>query len=110
MGLGSMILVSTKQKVNSRSSTEAELISIDDILSKIIWLKNFMEHKIGEHFNRVVYQDNLSSMKLKMNGKESSGKRKRHFDIKYFYMCVFPIRNTNILKGKHFIIFIFESQ
>ena len=31
-------------------------------------------------------RDNLSSMKLETNGKASSGKRTRHFDIKYFYI------------------------
>ena len=33
----------------------------------------------------IVYQGNTSSMKLLQNGKESSDKRTRHFDIKYFY-------------------------
>ena len=31
-------------------------------------------------------RDNISSMKLETNGKASSGKRTRHFDIKYFYI------------------------
>jgi hypothetical protein len=34
----------------------------------------------------IIYQDNTSTMKLERNGKESSGKRTRHFDIKYFYV------------------------
>ena len=33
----------------------------------------------------VVYLENTSTMKLEQNGKESSGKRTRHFNIKYFY-------------------------
>ena len=40
---GSIWNESTKQKVNVRSSTEAELISIDDKISKIIWMKRFIE-------------------------------------------------------------------
>ena len=34
----------------------------------------------------MILRDNLSSMKLETNGKASSGKRTRHFDIKYFYI------------------------
>lgn len=30
--------------------------------------------------------DNQSTMKLELNGKASSGKRTRHFNIKYFYI------------------------
>jgi hypothetical protein len=33
-----------------------------------------------------VYRNNQAAMKLEMNGKTSSGKRTRHFDIKYFFM------------------------
>jgi hypothetical protein len=34
----------------------------------------------------VVFRDNISSMKSKENGKSSSGKRTRHFDVNYFYI------------------------
>ena len=34
----------------------------------------------------IIYQDNSSSMKLEQNGKENSGKRTRHFNIKFFYV------------------------
>jgi len=33
-----------------------------------------------------VYRDNQSSMKLETNGKLSSSKRTRHFNIKYFFI------------------------
>ena len=35
---------------------------------------------------KVIYCDNQSSMKLEMNGKASSSKRTRHFNIKYFFI------------------------
>ena len=34
----------------------------------------------------IIYRDNTSSMKLEENGKSSSGRRTRHFNIKYFYI------------------------
>ena len=34
---------STKQKVNTRSSTKAELVAVDDKISIIMWIKRFIE-------------------------------------------------------------------
>ena len=51
----------------------------------MIWAKLFIEAQ-GHKVKNVMYRDNQSSMKMEENGKESSGKRTRHFDIKYFYI------------------------
>ena len=85
-GRGAIQSISTKQKSNTRSSTEAELISADDIMSKVIWTNLFLEtqgYGVKENIN---YRDNQSSMKLETNGKASSGKRTRHFNIRYFFI------------------------
>jgi hypothetical protein len=86
LGGGAVQSVSTKQKVNTRSSTEAELVSMDDTISKILWTKHFIEAQGFKVKANVVFRDNQSSMKLETNGKASSGKRTRHFNIKYFYI------------------------
>jgi hypothetical protein len=86
MGKGALASSSTKQKVNSRSSTESELYAMDDKMSKILWAKRFLEWQGFEVKLNIVYQDNTSTIKLGENGKASSGKRTRHFDIKYFYV------------------------
>jgi hypothetical protein len=52
----------------------------------VVWTKRFVEYQGFMVKLNVVYQDNTSSMKLEQNGKESSGKRTRHFDIKMFYV------------------------
>jgi len=86
LGKGCIQSVSTKQKVNARSSTEAELIALDDVISKILWTKRFLENQGIEIQGNIVYRDNMSSMKLEKNGFSSAGKRSRHLDIKYFYV------------------------
>jgi hypothetical protein len=86
LGKGIISSVSIKQKVNTRSSTDAELVAIDDVVSKIIWTKRFIENQGFQVETNIVYQDNQSTMKLEENGKESSGKRTRHFNVKYFYV------------------------
>jgi hypothetical protein len=79
LGSGVICSISTKQKINTRSSTEAELVGVDNVVSKVLWMKLFIEAQN-------IYRDNMSSMKLEENGKASSGKRTRHSNIKYFYI------------------------
>ena len=93
LGTGAIISDSTKQKVNARSSTESKMIAADDMISKILWTKRFLEAQGHQVKANIVYQDNSSAIKLEMNGKESSGKRTRHFDIKFFYF-------TDLIKRK----------
>jgi hypothetical protein len=86
LGAGAIQTVSTKQKVNTKSSTEAELVSLDDVISKVMWTKLFLQAQGYDINENIIYRDNQSSMKLEMNGKFSSSKRTRHFNIKYFFI------------------------
>jgi hypothetical protein len=67
--------VSRKQKLNTKSSTEAELISVDDISVMILWTKLFLEAQGYEIEKNILYQENKSAILLEENGKKSSGKR-----------------------------------
>jgi len=76
---------SNKQKINTQSSTETELIAVDDALPTIQWTKNFMLEQ-GYDLDTEIMEDNKSTMLLMKNGQLSSGKRTKHFDIRYFYV------------------------
>ena len=69
LGAGAIQTVSTKQKVNTKSSTEAELVSLDDLISKVMWTKLFLEAQGYNIKENIIYIDNQSSMRLEMNGK-----------------------------------------
>ena len=56
--------MSTKQKVNTRSLTEAELVGVDDIVSKVLWRKLLIEAQGHKVTTNVIYRDNTSAMKL----------------------------------------------
>ena len=43
LGEGSIIAMSKKQKLNTRSSTEVELVGADDAATSILWMGLFME-------------------------------------------------------------------
>eukprot|EP00957_Ditylum_brightwellii_P007633 577250-Ditylum_brightwellii.AAC.1 len=51
-----------------------------------MWTKRFIEHQGFKVMINIICQDNKSTIKLEVNGKRGSGKRTRHFDIKYFYV------------------------
>ena len=98
LGKGAITSSSTKQKVNARSTTESELIGVDDKISKVIWSRKFIEHQ-GFKINLcIIFQDNTSTIKLLENGRGSTGKRTRHFDIRLFYTKDLIDRKQLIIK------------
>jgi hypothetical protein len=86
LGRGFPVVGSTKQKLNTRSSTEAELVGADDFMPAICWTRYFMEAQGYKVEDNVLYQDNKSSMLLEKNGKASSSKRTKHINIRYFFI------------------------
>ena len=86
MGKGSVYSSSTRQKLNTKSSTEAELVGVDDAMPTIIWSRRFLKEQGYHVSDNVVYQDNQSAMLLERNGRASSGRRTRHIDIRYFFV------------------------
>ena len=42
LGKGAIISTSIKQKMNTKSSTETELIAADDLMPHILWMKYFL--------------------------------------------------------------------
>jgi hypothetical protein len=85
MGEGAAYLSSQKQKMNTKSSTEAELVGANDVLPQVLWTKYFLEAQ-GYGCSSVLFQDNQSTMKLEENGKAFSGRRTRHINIRYFFI------------------------
>jgi hypothetical protein len=86
LGEGAAQSKSTKQKINTRSSTESELVAADDMIAQVMWTHNFLEAQGYQIKRSIVYQDNQSAMLLEKNGRSSAGKRSRHMNIKYFYI------------------------
>ena len=86
MGQGSPISQSRKQKLNTDSSTHAELVGAHDFSTMILWTALFMEEQ-GYHIEKnILYQDNKSAILLETNGRKSAGKRSRALNIRYFFL------------------------
>jgi hypothetical protein len=86
MGTGFPITASTKQKLNTKSSTETEIVGVDDLMPGILWSRLFLEAQDYGVVENIVYQDNKSSILLEKNGKSSSGKRTKHINMRYFFI------------------------
>ena len=85
-GRGIILGRSTKQKINTTSSTESELVGAADYLPNVVWLMRFLEHQGYKVKSSVLYQDNESAIRLERNAQRSSSRRTRHLDIKYFWV------------------------
>ena len=75
LGKGVIYGTSTRQKLNTRSSTEAVLVAVDSCMSQVLWTRYFLEAQGYNINNCVIYQDNKSAMLLEQNGQASSSKR-----------------------------------
>ena len=87
MGRGFPISTSTKQKLNTRSSRESELVGVDDMMPIIIWTCHFLLSQGYGIVENLLLQDNRSSILMERNGRASSSKRTRHINIRYFFVC-----------------------
>ena len=85
-GRGAIICKSTKQKLNTKRSTEAELVGASDVLPINIWLDMFLGAQGYFLKENAFAQDNQSTMKLEMNGRRSCGQQSRHIDIRFFFI------------------------
>ena len=86
LGKGSIISSSLKQKLNTRSSTEAEVVGVYDALPLMLWTRYFLEEQGMEISESILFQDNMSAELLENNGKTSCSKRTRHMNIRYFFI------------------------
>jgi len=75
MGRGFPLDKSTKHKLNTYSSTESEIVAVDDLILQILWARLFMRAQGFKVRDNILYQDNKSAMLLEMNGRASSSKR-----------------------------------
>ena len=89
MGNGAIVSLSRKQRLNTKSSTTAELVGADDASTLVLWTKLFMEEQGYKIDLNILYQDNKSAILLEKNGRASIGKQSRALNVRYFFL---PIR------------------
>jgi hypothetical protein len=72
-----------KEQIVSKSSTEAELVTLSDSANQALIMRNF---PMAQGYNCgpvIVFQDNMSCMTLIERGR-SGAERSRHIDLRYY--------------------------
>ena len=94
-GTGIIDQKSSKQKMNTRSSTETEVVGTSEYLPKNIFFEMFMEAQGYKLESNVLAEDNESTICMSKNGRDSCTSNSKHITIKYFWVTD-RIKNGNI--------------
>ena len=86
IGYGVVCSMSSKQKINTNSSTCAELVGVSNYFLKLSCAKLFLEAQGVMLRRNIIYQDNMSAMLMEQNGRSSCSRRSRHLNMRYFYV------------------------
>ena len=84
MGTGMFHARSSKQKINTKSSTETELVGVSEYLPFNVWAKHFLEEQGYGLKTNILYQDNQEAMLMEKNGRNSCTGNSRHINVRYF--------------------------
>jgi hypothetical protein len=89
---------SFKQKLVSRSSTEAEIQALDQAVVEVEWLR-WLLHELGyaPKDPTIVFQDNMSCIQI-ANGEADPSPRTRHYAMRYFYVKQAVEEHSVVLK------------
>ena len=86
MGKGEMSNYLQKVKLNTRSSTETELVASDMYVPEMLRSLHFIEAQ-GYNVECVgLYQDNIGTQMLIKNGRFSSGRKTKHVKAKLLFI------------------------
>ena len=88
----------TSKKINTTSSTEAEVVGVHDNMPVVLWTRYFLQEQGYPLKPSILHQDNQSSVLLENNGRASIGKRKRHMNIRYFFLSDCVKRGHNVIR------------
>ena len=87
MGRGYPLDKSTKDDLNTQSSTKSEIVPVDNLIPQILWAQLFMKAQGFKVRDNIIYQDNNSAILLETNGQSLSSKQTKHINIRYYYVA-----------------------
>ena len=84
LGQGAIVSKSSKQRIVTKSSTEAELVALSDSLGEIIWMREFLLAQGYVAGAVIVFEDNMATIALCNKGGPSH--RTKHVKIRNFFI------------------------
>ena len=92
----SILSISMKEKINTKKSTEAEHVGVDDAMTFVMWMEHFFESQVQSvntnsplkplGLDVTIEQDKISAIQLERNGWRLNSKRTKHMNVQYFYI------------------------
>ena len=86
MGIRALHSKASTQKLNTKNSTEVEIVGVNELLPYNIWIMNFMNAQGYTIKNNIIYQDNQSGIRMEKNRRNSCTGNSRDIDVVYFFM------------------------
>jgi hypothetical protein len=86
IGKGAIHTKSAKQKLNSKSSSETELIGLSDYASQVIWTRHFLEAQGYTLEPITIFQDNQSTTMAMVKRGRPVSESTRHIAIRYYFI------------------------
>jgi hypothetical protein len=87
LGKWCVCLASTWQKSTTKNSTEAELVGVGNMMPMVVlWTGQFREGQGHNTKDNIAHQDNQSAMLLKKNRQQPSRKKRRHPNLRCFFL------------------------
>ena len=84
-GYGMVHCKSSKQKIKTKSSTEAEVVGISDYLPYNICICLVVGAQRYDIKHNILFQDNQSAINMEKHGKKSCTGKSSHIVILYFF-------------------------
>ena len=81
LGQGCIMSSSKKQKINTTSSCEAELVGVYYMMPQIIWTQYFLQCQVFNVKTLILYQDNKIEILMEENRMASSTKRTKNINV-----------------------------
>jgi len=95
VGTTATILRSSKQKIGTKNSTEAELVALSDLYFIGLWLHSFLQ-SLGVPLEKpIIYQDNKSTIAL-VQSLLNNKPRSRHLNARRCLMYDEIMMNKNV--------------
>ena len=69
--------------MNTKRSTESDIVGTCDYLIHIVWLAGFMKDQGYPISGKLFYQDNMSAIQIEKNGRISSSEKSRHITMSF---------------------------
>ena len=76
----------SKHKLNTKISTESEVVGARIYSPFIIWLDMYMEHQCYKSKQNQLMQDNMRAIKMDKNGKKLCIRNSRQINIRYLFV------------------------